>query len=499
MTNANPKPNWTELATIQDGRDITRGYLGPLLTYQDKILQMRGGGDLEIYEEILRDDMARAAQRQRREGMLAWPWEVRPGRRRFQEETEADRRAADLVREMLDGIPTDSIFGKMHYGFWYGYAIAETLFATDDRWVVWDDSRGGLKVKKAKRFRFDSQGQLRLLTYGKMHYGEALPPEKFWHFCYGADNDDDPYGLGDAHFCYWPVTIKRQGLTAWLTFLRRFALGFPLGKYPAGTPPEEQAKLKRVVEGLASDAGGIIPEGMAIDLLEARRSGNAEFSVLDEKCDDAIARIILGETMTIDAEGGQYKGETHLSIQQQMILADSDALCASFSRGPVRQLIEYNRARLGDAAIPSVWRVPPRQDDLKLTSEIYANLYEIGFEPKEVSQIEERFGGQWQRKATPPEVPGALLDTEFAETDPIEDQESIDTFLDELSDQELAAEMEALLEPLVNFLQSGDGEGAMERLAELYPMLDSAALEERLARAFFLAEVIGRIGAQEEV
>jgi len=504
-------PVYQEIATIADGRDITRGYLGPLLSYQDKILKMRGGSDLEIYEEIDRDNRVRACFAQRRQKLCSWPWEVIPGRRRFQEVSKADQKAADFISEMLGaetGIPFDGITEKMHRGFGNGYAIAEILYDKDGRYVVWDDKNHGIKVKKAKRFRFDPEHNLRLLTYQDMWQGEALPEYKFWHFCAGADNDDDPYGLGDYHFLYWPVTIKREGIVAWTTFLKRFAMPFVLGKYQSGTTPDEQNKLKALIRAISSGTGGTVPEGVVLELIEASRSGTADYARICEMMDSAIAEIVLGETMTIDAAGGQYKGDTHADVQEAMIQADADALCASFTQQPVRWLIEYNRGVLGDAVAPAVWRRSPDQTDEKLQADIYEKLWNIGFEPVSVDQVDETFGGKWQKRVL--ELAGAagqaangqglptpdLVEFEEAPSPSIfPDQAALDAAVDGFTPEELQGDLEGILGPLFEFIEGASLEEIQERIAEIYPNLDTAEFEEKVARAIFVSEVWGRLNA----
>lgn len=496
-------PTFQEIATIQDGRDITRGYLGPLLQYQDKILTMRGGSDLAIYEEIDRDDQVRACFAQRRQKLCSWPWEVVPGRRRFQEVSKADEKAADFIREMLapeSGISFDSITEKMHRGFGNGYAVAEVLYAKEDSYVIWDDSQHGIKVKKAKRFRFDPDGNLKLLTFADMWKGEELPENKFWTFTYGADNDDDPYGLGDYHFLYWPVTIKREGLLAWTTFLKRFAMPFVLGKYPTGTTSDEQAKLKALVRSVASGMGGTAPEGVLLELIEASRSGNADYPRIVEMMDAAIAKIILGETMTIDAAGGQYKGDTHADVQEAMVQADADALCASFTRQPVKWLIEYNRGVLGDAVTPAVWRRSPDQTDEKLKAEIYEKLWNIGWEAVDVEQINTTFGGEWKpRQMGPtPTAKQKQIQPEFAEPaspPKFEDQAVLDAAVDGFTPEELQGQIKPILKPLFEFIENASLEEIQERIAEVYPNLDTAEFEEKVARAIFVSEVWGRLNA----
>ncbi|MDF5882147.1 hypothetical protein P4133_35210 [Pseudomonas aeruginosa] len=54
-----------EIATTGDGRDITRPFLSGLQQPSDYILQRRGGNDLRIYEEVLRDAQVKATWGQR--------------------------------------------------------------------------------------------------------------------------------------------------------------------------------------------------------------------------------------------------------------------------------------------------------------------------------------------------------------------------------------------------------------------------------------------------
>ena len=55
-----------ELAGIEDGRDITRGYLTGMLKPEDSIINSKGAGDYKLYEELLRDDQIHSTFQQRR-------------------------------------------------------------------------------------------------------------------------------------------------------------------------------------------------------------------------------------------------------------------------------------------------------------------------------------------------------------------------------------------------------------------------------------------------
>ena len=130
--------------------------------------------------------------------MLARPLVLTPGGER-----RRDRQAAEFIKETLSHIRWDTISEKMHYGRYYGYAIGECLWARDGRHITLDR----FKVRDRRRFVFDADFKPLLLTTHQPQ-GEALPPKKFWWFSAGADHDDKPYGLGLAHYLYWPVFLR---------------------------------------------------------------------------------------------------------------------------------------------------------------------------------------------------------------------------------------------------------------------------------------------------
>ncbi|MEQ8577577.1 MAG: DUF935 family protein [Balneola sp.] len=64
--------------------------------------------------------------------------------------------------------------------------------------------------------------------------------------------------------------------------------------------------------------------------------------------------------------------------------------------------------------------------------------------------------------------------------------------------EESQAHLQELLQPLLDLVNSsGSYEDILQKLAGLYPDMNSEQLEERLARAYFIADVIGRITEEE--
>jgi hypothetical protein len=371
------KPEAREIASIVGyGRDITRSYLGPLLEPQDKVLRQRWF-DYEIYEEILRDDQVKAVFQQRRSAVVSREWDVTPGG-----ESRQDKAAAAFIRETLMRIRWDNVTDKMLFGVFYGFAVGECIYAYEDGKV----QLNAIKVRKQRRFRFDWEMQPRLLTWDKMTDGEILPERKFWHYSIGADNDDEPYGLGLGHWLYWPNYFKRNGLKSWLKFLERFAQPTAKGTYQPGTGKEDLTKLKAALYAFGEDAAMMVPEGMMVELIEASRSGTADYSGFADHLDSAIAKVILSQTMTTDNGSSRSQAEVHSGVKLEVIKSDADLIDASANATWVRWLVDWN---FPGAAYPTISRKLEDEENLNDRATRDKNLSDMGFRltPEKVVEV----------------------------------------------------------------------------------------------------------------
>ncbi|MBF0584187.1 MAG: DUF935 family protein [Magnetococcales bacterium] len=380
-------PLFREVASTDDGRDITREYWSSmeLRTPQDSVLQDKGG-DYTVYEEVLRDDQVASTLQQRRLAVTSAEWGVRPGGNDRQ-----SLKAADHLRQTLESIGWDGITEKMLYGVFFGYAVAECLWDRAGSEVV----LSGIKVRKQRRFAFDEESRLRLLLRDNPK-GELLPARKFWHFCTGADNDDEPYGLGLAHWLYWPVYFKRNGIRLWLIFMDKFGMPTAKGIYPTNASEEEKRRLLSALRAIQTDSGIIIPEGMQIELIEASRGGQVHYEAFIDRMNAAISKVVLSQTLTTDAAGGRYKSEVQKSVRNEVVRADADLVCDSFNRTVARWLTEWNHP---GAQLPHVWRLVREESDLLPRAERDKVLFSMGFKPT-LAYVQETYGGHWTEVAT---------------------------------------------------------------------------------------------------
>lgn len=382
-------PELREIATSRDGRDISALHLGPMAYPSDSVLRQHGF-DWEIYREIRRDGQVHAAFQQRRSAIAARRVVVEPGAR-----DALSVAAARQLQLNLDSIPFNRATKAMAWGFFYGFAVGECIWTRRDDGMAW---LAGVKVRTPWRFRFSSEGRLRLLTRGNRSRGEEMPDRKFWVMSSGADSDDEPYGLGLGHQLFWPVYFKRQGLAFWLRALEKFGGPTVVGTYPVGTTPDDQAKLLAAAKALRLDGAVVIPEGMSLELLEATR-GSVDQATFLRQMNAEISKIVVGQTMTTDDGASLAQGKVHENVKEEVTDGDVSELCESFRVGPARWLTEWN---FPGAALPKLHRRSP--DDQERASRIAATraetakiMGEAGWEPDD-ALLRDQFPG-WRRKA----------------------------------------------------------------------------------------------------
>lgn len=398
------------------GKDPMLGYSQSLAISEDKIFLAKGGGRFDIYKELLRDEQVRSCFQQRQLALIGKDWDVVSG----EEGNAVAEQAAEELKTQLKALKWDTTASLMLYGVFYGFAVGEMEWEfKESRWWM-----RAVHVIDCRRFAWGVNNELFLYTR-KAPQGELLQTHfdaraqlapfqnenpahgKFWAFSTGADNSHSPYGLGLANAIYWHVFFKHQNVRFWLKFLERFASPTPAAKAPPKMI-EDKAERKKILDTLAAivnDAGVIIPDWLEVTLLEAKRSGTVDYDKLRETADRAIAKLILGQTMTTEQEGGQYKADVAKDVRDEIIQADADLLANSFNAGPAAWWTIANFGE-GVAAPLLKWNVAPEEDKVE-RADRDNKIADLGFEPSE-EYIEETYGPGWTKKAAPPPAPPAL-------------------------------------------------------------------------------------------
>lgn len=394
-----PRPlTGTEFARHEN--DVTKGgaLIADLLVPEDSVLRAKGGS-FKIYDSLATDDQVKSTFQQRRGAVTSCETDVQPA-----SESGPDKSAADFIREQIDVLAWDDITDKHLWGVFYGFSVAEILYENDGRNIVMSD----IRVRNRRRFRYGPDGGLRLMTPGDLK-GEPMDERYFWHYRSGATHSDDPYGLGLAHYLYWPVFFKRTDMKYWLQFLEKFGTPQTIGKLPRGQflDTSYQSKVLDSLEKLRQDAVSVVPDDLAIEVLEATK-GTADYDKFDSKMDMRVAKIVLSQTMTTEAVGGQYKGTVHKEVRDEVIQADARLINESFDDQVVKRLVNWN---FPNANPPKVHRKTEPEEDLNQRAERDGKIYRLGYKPTP-EYINKTYGDGWEPRSndTPPQLQGRQFD-----------------------------------------------------------------------------------------
>jgi phage gp29-like protein len=491
-----------EIATI--GTDPNRTLYGNRILIEDATLAARGRGKgLALYDEIARDDQVATVLQKRRLALLGRRWEVEPA-----DESQAAADAAALASAVLKALPLEALADSLLDAILKGISFVE---------LVWDSTDAGIvpvaaKHRDPRRFTFveevDARGQVlhvpRLLTRERPIEGIALPARKFltWRF---GDRYDNPWGLGLGHRLFWPVFFKRQGVAFWLSGLEKFGQPTALGRYPAGTPEAEQKKLLAALQAISTDAGVAIPEGMAIELVEAKRSGTFDaYESLTRYMDEAISRIVLGETLTTSngTGGSRALGEVQNDVRLEITRADADMLAGRISATLLRWITEVN---MPAAPPPRLWWDVAEPDDLAAAAARDKALAEIGYRPT-LDRVTEVYGEGYEPVSPSPvsPLPAAASDAPaadalarlFAEAarrapPPPPPRDVADDLADQLAT--LAEGEDTLVRALTALVDRATSlQDVADQLVSLLPELEDARLAALMGQAIEVAALAGR-------
>lgn len=477
-----------ELAGTGENNDITKLFVGSLALPDDSVLRNRGGGRLDIYKEVLNDDEVKSAFTQRQDAVISREWKVEPGG-----DKPIDIEAADAMSELLKSVGFDRVTKLMHYGVFYGYAVAELIYGIKDN-LYWIDD---IKVRDRRRFRFTPMGELRLLTPNNMHEGVACDAPYFWHYATGADHDDEPYGLGLAHWLYWPSFFKRNDIKFWLIFLEKFGMPTAVGKYSTGATQEQKRDLLSLTRAIQTDSGIIMPDGMTLELLQIARSGAGDYKAFYDSMNEAIRRVTVGQITSSGGASSSIGGDESLqaAVLSSIAKSDSDVMCESWNRGPSTWFTQMN---FPGAAVPQVSRIFDEPEDLKSMSERDKNIIEsTGFRPT-LSHVQDTYGGEWEEKPQLAEPIDAqsLKNVDFAEQQP-------NNFAPVLQSQLLNTEMQPVTDGWINQIKElVDSVQSLEELRDkLFELIPNMQLDEYakvMAEALTAANLAGRTELLED-
>jgi len=292
-----------------------------------------------------------------------------------------------------------------------------------------------------------------------------------------------------------------------------------------GADEAEKASLMSAVSALGRDARAIMPDGMALEIQKVTADGaGGHHLAMVEWADRSQSKLILGQVLSAEARNtglGSGVADFQAEVRRDILIADARSLAATLTRDLVYPLLALNRG-----GVESLRRCPRFEfdlgeaEDLALFAQALPALAAGGAQIPvawvheklripEATDGEPVFGAQGSvagdrgsgSPVAPPDQGAAALAALAARGDlAFPDQQALDDAMAGLADGEMTAQARQMILPLLARIRTAKSpEALLGELAEAYPEMDSAALEQRLERLIFAAMVWGRLSAEEEL
>ncbi|HQP93133.1 MAG TPA: DUF935 family protein [Thermoanaerobaculia bacterium] len=198
---------------------------------------------------------------------------------------------------------------------------------------------------------------------------------------------DSPWGAALLDEVYWAWWLKKNGLKFFAVFLDKWAQPTAIGKYrhrSGGTDAEkmnaaDQTQLLGAIEAMQSEYGIVIPEGMAVELLEATRSGSASYESFIGLLTRSQALAFLGEVDTSGAAKGPgsfAKAQVSNEVRLEKVELDARELAAHLRDNLLRPLVAVNFGP--EAPVPRVLIDTMAGTDRELRQKGMASVLELG-------------------------------------------------------------------------------------------------------------------------
>lgn len=352
---------------------------GRALTPQrlNNILQQAESGDIIAQLELADDMEERDGQiyselAKRKTAVTTLQWDVEPP----ENATPDEQKTADQVRDWLKSIPCfeEDILLEMMDAVLKGFKPIEMWWELDQgtlqprfeprpqRWLCLDEDRDSLHLRD-----------------GRSPYGVPLQPYGWLLHQHKSRNGY----LARAPLCRvlaWPYLFKHYAVRDLAEFLEIYGLPMRLGKYPAGASDDEKRKLLAAVVSIGHNAGGVIPQSMAIDFQNAAQGNEKPFETMWKGMDAVQSKIILGQTLTSSEgqNGTQALGTVHNEVRLDILKSDAKRAAATITTQLVAPMVLFNVAGANPRRLPRFCLDVPEPEDLALYADALPKLAAAG-------------------------------------------------------------------------------------------------------------------------
>ncbi len=485
-----------EYATRKRSMDLSSmfGYL----PNPDTVLR-KMGRSISVYNDLLVDSHIGAVTEARKDSILAMEWEI--------DRDKANSTQAVFFEDLFDDLDIYKICSEILDAPLYGYQVLEVMWQKVGKYWLPVDVVG----KPQDWFVFDDENVLKMVT-NTNRLGEDIPDKKFLLATHNATYMN-PYGFPVLSRCFWPATFKKGGMKFWVAFTEKFGMPWVIGKHPRGIGESEISQLADSLEAMVQDAVAAIPDDGSVELLESGSKGGSItiYETLAKFCNSEISKGVLGNTLTTEIQGQGSYAASEIHMQKEEKKADTDKRIVekvlnqliswvqefNFASGEKPKFELYQEEDV-DQALATRDKTLSDTGQVKFTKKYFTRNYD--FAEDEIEVVEPKEPTPNPSRERNPVLPAKEFNSPILKGagGMLPDQKAIDNVLENLDAKTLQSLAIQTLQPVIDLVQSSSSyEQVMENLVELYPEMDTAQLEEMLARANFVSEVWGKVSIEE--
>ncbi len=274
-----------------------------------------GEGSYATYRRMAHDPQIKACLATKKFAALSSGWTVQAA-----SPSPEDQAVAEFVRYALThlrGSILDTLYDVLD-ALALGVSLVEIVYELIPTGPF--AGRVGLRALKSKDpglflFQTDAFANVTALRGAD---GAGYPTDKFLRYAY-MPLYENPLGTSDLRACYRPWFVKQQLLKWWAKYLEKFGMPTVTGSYDTsrGYGTDQQRELLSLVAQVHNESAIVLPSDMKLGLLETARTQAAGFRECIEYLDRAIAKALLGQTLTTDgtSSGATYAlGAVHQDV-----------------------------------------------------------------------------------------------------------------------------------------------------------------------------------------
>ncbi|WP_434777682.1 DUF935 domain-containing protein [Neisseria sp. Ec49-e6-T10] len=468
-----------------------------------QILEDAEQGDITAQHELFADMEEKdghifAEMSKRKRALTKCDWRICPPKN----PTAQEKALADEVNEWLNGLSDfEEVMFDVLDAVGHGFSALEIQWAREEN--IWLPKQ--FNHRPQSWFMINDAQEIRLKSNSPE--GEALWP--FGWFIHTHKARSGQIARAGLHRTLaWPYLFKNFSVKDLAEFLEVYGLPTRIGRYPVNATEKERLALFNAITSIGHNAGGIIPDSMAIEFQAAAAGSHDPFEAMTKWCEKTASKVIVGSTLTSEADGKTSTnalGMIHNEVRHDILESDAKQLAGSITRHLIAPLVQLNKGQINQNRLPYLEFDIRKPEDLSVYADSLPKLVSIGVKIPE----------SWARDklAIPAPVddepvlgiqqPEASIAVNGSQYRQVALSKTIDTnyqgILDQVKfpDQDLNNQ----IAPLVAQISSALGKGAsfdegIAILNSLQADLDADVFREVMARALFVSDVWGRLNEQ---